>query len=238
MEIPLIGDENSGIWKVQKLKPVTFLHADNMAFLRWMKSELMYKYFHLAIVDPPYGIDAGKLNFGSMAAERTDEWKEINRSTWDSEVPDQEYWDLLTYVSRNIIAWGGNYFTKELDWSGRCFGLWDKGTDKMSFAFGELALTTFDRNPFRIAKPRNSKGEDDGDKRHRTQKPVYIYDYLHLNFVEKNQRVLDTHGGSFTHAIAASKNNINLTIMDREERYFNDGVEAYKQGTVKGRFAF
>lgn len=215
-----------GIWQIEERKPVTFIYADNMAFLRWCKEQMMWKYFHLGIVDPPYGIDVTTMNLGGTK----DTVRNYERGTWDGEVPTQEYWNLLWYCCRNLIVWGGNYFVSKLGHipDGRCFITWDKGNDKMSFAAGELALTTFDKNAVIIRRSRNAKSIDDtGEKRHDTQKPVYLYDYIHLNFVERGQRVLDTHGGSFNHAIAAGKNNINLTIMDKEKSYFESGIEAY-----------
>lgn len=212
------------IWSIETLAPVTFIHGDNMQFLRWMKDNLKKGFYHVGIVDPPYGISVGDMKLGATANSKP---REYEMGKWDSEVPTQEYWDLLRYVCRNLIVWGGNYFTKELNWSGRCCLAWDKMNNGMSFADFELALTDFD-SVARIIRKSRSGGADDGDKRHPTQKPVYLYDYLHLNFVEKGMKVLDTHGGSFTHSIAAFQNNVNLTIMDKEKSYVESGIKAYK----------
>lgn len=238
-----------GIWQIDKLSPVTFLHADNMAFLRWCREEMMWHYFHVAIVDPPYGIGVGDMNLGATKDSKP---RDFEMGDWDGEVPTQEYWDLLFYCCRNVIVWGGNYFVSHMGQAfdyrnekitgfqnGRCFIVWDKMNDKMSFASGELALTTFDRNAVIIRRPRNAATVDgDKKKQHPTQKPVYLYDYLHLNFVERGQRVLDTHGGSFTHAIAAYKNNVNLTIMDKQKSYFDSGISKYQEQFAKPRLLF
>lgn len=224
------------IWRIEKKNSVTFLHADNIAFLRWIKEEMMMGYFHIGIVDPPYGISVGNMQLGHTKDSKP---REYERGEWDNAVPTQEYWDLLRYACRKLIVWGGNYFTKEINWSGRCFVVWDKMNDKMSFASGELALTDFDRNAVIIRRPRNAACvDDDKDKRHDTQKPVYLYDYLHLNFVERGHRVLDTHGGSFSHAIAAFKNNVNLTIMDKTQSYFEKALEVFDNASMKGRLLF
>lgn|ERR1035437_1624563 len=230
-------------------KPVTFILGDNMDYLRQCREEMKWHFFHLGIVDPPYGIGVGNMNLGATKDSKP---RNYEMGEWDNEVPTQEYWDLLNYCCRNLIIWGGNYFVSNLGQvedlriekivgipNGRCFIVWDKVTRGMSFADGELALTTFDRNAVIIRRPRNSSCvDDDKDRRHPTQKPVYIYDYLHLNFVEKGQRVLDTHGGSFSHAIAAFKNNTNLTIVEKELSYFESGLEAYDQMSTKGRLLF
>lgn len=236
MDLP----EIVGIDEVKKLSPVTFINGDNLALLRWMKEEMMYKHFHVGIVDPPYGIGVGSMNLGATKESKP---RNYEMGEWDAEIPTQEYWDLLSYVCRNVIVWGGNYFTPNYGPAkipaGRCFIFWDKMNDKMSFAAGELAITTFDRNAVVLRRSRNASSADmDGDRRHPTQKPVYLYDYIHLNFVERGQRVLDTHGGSFTHAIAAHKNNIDLTIIDRNKSYFDSGIKAYLDSSSKGRLMF
>lgn len=242
----MIDDVQPFQWEEFKKNPVTFIYGDNMDYLRWCKEQMMFKYFHVGIVDPPYGISVQNMNLGSTKDSKP---RTYERGDWDNEVPTQEYWNLLWYCCRNLIIWGGNYFTDmygKTGWNdksipitpGRCFIVWDKMNDKMSFAAGELAITTFDKNAVIIRRPRNKGGEDETEKRHDTQKPVYLYDYLHLNFVERGQRVLDTHGGSFNHAIAASKNNVNLTIIDKQRSYVESGMREYDKASQKGRLLF
>lgn len=191
-------------------------------------------YFHVGIVDPPYGVGIGDQKMG--ASKNT--VRNFEMGKWDYDVPTDEYWELLKYCCRNLIVWGGNYFTKELPFSGRCYVVWDKGNHSMSFAPSELALTTFDRNPFHVHCPRNKANDEEGERRHPTQKPVYLYDKLHLDFVERGHKVLDTHGGSFNHAIAAFKNNVELTIIEREESYFRSALKAYGAASEKPRMLF
>jgi site-specific DNA-methyltransferase (adenine-specific) len=230
-----------GIWQIQKIDNVCFLHADNMAFLRWCKEQMMFKHFHVGIVDPPYGIDVTKMNLGATKDSKP---REYERGEWDGSVPTQEYWDLLWYCCRHLVIWGGNYFTDKYGQTtndgtpapisaGRCFYAWDKKAKGMSFADAELAITTFDSNARIIQKSRNSKEDDDGDKRHDTQKPIYLYDYIHLDQDLRGKKVLDTHGGSFSHAVAAYRNRVNLTIMDKQKSYYESGIENYKNATMK-----
>lgn len=238
-----------GIIDCKHLDPVTFINADNLSFLRYLANEMKRGYYHLGIVDPPYGIDASNMGLGMTAEDKKN--VDYERGDWDKETPTQEYWDLLKYCCRNLIVWGGNYFVSNFGRTtnpntelpdpipnGRCFGIWDKGNDKLDFAPCELMLTTFDRNSFIIRRSRGNHGEYESKKRHDTQKPVYVYDYLHLNFVEKGQRVLDTHGGSFNHAVAAYKNNVNLTIIDKCESYYLRGIENFKEKSQRGRLMF
>lgn len=216
-------------------RPVTFILGDNMQYLRWCKDNMKKGYFHVGIVDPPYAIEVGKMNLGATKDSKP---RDYEMGNWDNAVPTQEYWDLLRYCCRELIVWGGNYFTKEFDWSGRCFYVWDKKNNGMSFADCELALTTFDKNARVIPKSRALTSDGDGEKRHPTHKPSYLYEYLHLQHELKGKRVLDTHGGSFSHAVAAYKENVNLTIIERQESYFRSGVANYKEASQKGRLLF
>ena len=224
-----------------------FILGDNMQYLRWCKEQMMFKHFHFAIVDPPYGISVGDMKLGAKSTQAHKE-KKFETGAWDNEVPTQEYWDLLWYCCQNVIAWGGNYFLNE--WgrvadnhgritgmpSGRCFLFWDKKKYDLDFADGELALTTLDANARSIMKARNGKEDEfEGDKRHPTQKPIYVYDFIYTNYVKRGSRVLDTHGGSMSHAVAAHRNGCKLTILEANESYFQSGIENFLKSTVKAR---
>lgn len=233
------------IFDIQKVDKVTFLHADNMQFLRYMKDNMKKHYFHIGIVDPPYGISVGDMKLGATANSKP---RDYEMGDWDNEIPTQEYWDLLNYVCRDLIIWGGNYFTEQYGRctnnglqfpikAGRGFYCWDKQNNGMSFADCELALTTMDFSARIIGKSRAMKA-DDGKKRHPTHKPSYLYEYLHLQHDLKGKKVLDTHGGSFSHSIAAFKTHVELTIMDRNKSYFDSGVSAYKAINHKPTLGF
>lgn len=213
---------------------VKFVLGDNMEFMRNLKEEGKYQCFDIGIVDPPYGISVGGMNLGGTK----DTIRDYKMGDWDGAIPTKEYFELLDYVCKDWIIWGGNYFVSELTRNGRCFVVWDKLTRGLSFADGELALTTFDKSAFIIGEPRNKKRDDSTKKRHPTQKPVYLYDFLHLKFAEKGMRILDTHGGSHSHAIAAYKNNIELTIIERDRSYYDSGIQAFDQEFSKNRIRF
>lgn len=218
----------------QFINGTQFVFGDNMAILRWMKEEMMLGFFHVGIVDPPYGISVGNMKLGATKDSLP---RNYEMGDWDSAVPTQEYWDLVRYVCRNIIVWGGNYFTKEFNWSGRCFYVWDKKNNGMSFADAEIALTTYDESARIIPKARNLS-IDDGEKRHPTHKPSYLYEYLHLQHNLRDLRVLDTHGGSFSHAIAAYKTGAKLLIIDKNKGYYESGIVAFKASSQSGRLPF
>ena len=249
--------KTNGIYRIERREKIDFIHGDNMDFLRWCKDQMLFKYFHIGIVDPPYGISVGDMKLGATKDSKP---RDYEMGQWDGAVPDLEYWYLLDYSCRDLIIWGGNYLTSsncniyEITYSdgkklylqdirgvnktgitdinfsrcvrpGRCFYIWDKKAHGMSFADCELATTTLDCSARVIPKSRALKSSD-GDKRHPTHKPAYLYEYLHLEHELRGKKVLDTHGGSFSHAQAAFREGVKLTIMDKEESYFLSGLKA------------
>lgn len=179
--------------------------ADCMDIMR----EYPDKYFDLAIVDPPYGIgeDGGKCR--TRGSKRTNG----EAKGWDKEPPPMEYFVELRRVSRHQIIWGGNYFADKLPAS-RCWLYWQKdmGGD---FADGELAWTSFDR----VLKQFRKRSESHG-RIHPTQKPVKLYDWTLRNYAKPGQRVLDTHMGSGSIAIAAHYAGMDFTGIELDTDYF------------------
>lgn len=167
-------------------------------------------YFDLAIVDPPYGIgeDGGKCR--TRGSKRTNG----EAKGWDKEPPPMEYFVELRRVAKHQIIWGGNYFADKLPAS-RCWIYWQKdmGGD---FADGELAWTSFDR----VLKQFRKRSETHG-RIHPTQKPVELYKWTLANFAKPGMRVLDTHLGSGSHAIAAHYAGIHLTAYEIDADYFH-----------------
>jgi site-specific DNA-methyltransferase (adenine-specific) len=229
---------DGAIYEHTRIGTVDFLHADNMLFLKWAKENMLYKHFHVAIVDPPYGIGVTDMNMGTDKKMREALDAKYESGDWDDKIPTKEYFELLSYVARQEIIWGGNYFTEHLAWSGRSFVVWDKMLSYKAFSHAELALTTFDQNAVIVPYARGRLEKQDEGRRHRTQKPVYVYDYLHLTYVQKGWRILDTHGGSFSHAIAALKNGNHLVIMDIQRSYYEAGIQAAMETLKKPRIMF
>ena len=170
-------------------------------------------YFDLAIVDPPYGIDkkfkggkTGKMNFN-----------EVVKKEWDK-LPSDEYFKELFRVSKNQIIWGGNYFNLQPT---RCFIVWDKKiSEDFSLAMCELAWTSFDKIA-KIYKKYNPKG----GKIHPTQKPVKLYEWLLQNYAKEGDKILDTHLGSGSIAIACHNLGFNLTACELDKEYYEKAME-------------
>jgi len=195
------------------------IQAFNIDCMEFMKDK-PDNYYDLAIVDPPYGIgDKFKSGVNSKM-----NFKEIPQKGWDL-APTNEYFAELLRASRNQIIWGGNYFDLPPT---RCFVVWDKLISvDFSLAMCEYAWTSFDK----IAKI--YKLSNHGDRIHPTQKPVKLYRWLLSNYAKPNDKILDTHGGSFSSAIACHMEGFDLDICELDEDYFNDAVKRFKLNTIQ-----
>lgn len=217
---------------------ITFYNADNLEIMRDFKD----KEFDLAIVDPPYGIGAGSVNFQSGTRKRLSKFHKIN--DWDNAIPLEEYWKELFRISKNQIVWGGNYMTEFLPPS-RCWVFWDKGTGDNSYADGELAWCSFDKVVKKFTKfwsGGNAKEKGDLDRVHPTQKPVALYEWLLNNYANENDKIIDTHLGSASIAIAIEKanrldkKNLSFVGIEIDKEYYEAGLKRYinfcQQGTL------
>ncbi len=178
---------------------IELLHIDCMEYMRGLPD----KAFDLAIVDPPYGI--------GIAANPVRQMHE--RKVWDAAIPTPEYFDELRRVSVDQIIWGGNYFPLPPT---QCFLVWDKAQPfDFSLAMCEQAWTSF-RQP---AKMLRLPIAAERGKIHPTQKPVALYRWLLKNYAKPGQRILDTHLGSGSIAIACDIEGFDLVGCEIDADY-------------------
>lgn len=208
-----------------------YLNISNECNLELMK-RYEDKHFDLAIVDPPYGYGDKKtdiLNFRQKEQHR--DW---------NVAPTNEYFKELFRVSKNQIIWGGNYFPFIWNYGGRCFVYWHKGNPVENFADGELAWTSFDKNAkqFDYRYYGNLEGKTStSTKFHPTQKPIALYQWLMQNFAKEGDKILDTHLGSGSIAIALDslnkieKMNLTLTACELDEKYFKSAIDRIENET-------
>jgi site-specific DNA-methyltransferase (adenine-specific) len=186
--------------------------------------KLMARYednhFDLAIVDPPYGYGDAKtdiLNF-----RQTEQHREWNVA------PNDDYFKELFRVSKNQIIWGGNYFPFIWDFGGRCFIYWHKGNPVPNFADGELAWTSFDKNAkqYDYRYYGNLEGNTSASKKfHPTQKPISLYEWILMNFAKEGDKILDTHLGSGSIAIACHNLGYDLTACELDKEYYDAAIK-------------
>src|SRR5690606_1961437 len=189
-------------------------------------AEFPDKFFDLAIVDPPYGINFAKTHTGNG-------WIVRESKDWDKEIPSAEYFEELRRASKNQIIWGANYMTEHLPPSmGWIF--WDKGQRNVSLADGELAYTSYHRALRVFTRPRAAhKAEDDKTAGNRppTQKPVKLYKWLLKNYANQGYKILDTHLGSGSSRIAAYDMGFDFWGYEIDADYFRDQEKRFRQHT-------
>jgi site-specific DNA-methyltransferase (adenine-specific) len=182
--------------------------------------------FDLAIVDPPYGLEDWN-DRGSNKNICDKQHMDLDKiKKWEKAFPYEEYFHDLFRVSKNQIVWGGNHF---LDYLGKTKQIivWDKTIRGMHFNDCEIAWCSNIKEACRIY----TQTANDKNRIHPTQKPVKLYSWLLRNYAEKGQRILDTHGGSFSSAIAAHYFGVDMVICEIDEDYFKAGKERFERET-------
>ena len=165
--------------------------------------------FDLAIVDPPYGMPSFGTQTGGINKRSGYQTNEVR--AWDI-APPEEYFSELERVSKNRIIWGGNYFNLPPT---RGIIAWDKFQYNPKFSAVELAWTSFQK-PSKILRLRSA----DSNRIHPTQKPVSLYKFLLNHYAEEGDKILDTHLGSASSAIACHDMGFDFTGYELNKEYF------------------
>ena len=204
---------------------ITITNEDNMLLM----ARYPDNYFDLAIVDPPYGIGMSKGTMSSNKQKNISSKRDYMSKDWDSKIPSDEYFKELFRVSKNQIIWGGNYMIENL-YNTSCFVVWDKkSNDGSNFADAEIAWTSF-KTAIRVFKydwigfgylnnPQKEK------KTHPTQKPVQLYSWLLKTYGKAGDKILDTHLGSGSIAIACHDYGFELTACELDKEYYDKAIQ-------------
>lgn len=210
----------------------------NMDCLEGMKG-FPDKFFDLAIVDPPYGINhankAGKMSgqqYGNAAAPK----RSYTSKDWDLNIPKEDYFSELRRVSKNRIIWGGNYMVEYLDASAGWI-VWDKVNGENGFSDCELAYTSFNKGLRKLELMWNGMLQHDMSNKeeriHPTQKPVKLYKWLLKNYAKEGDKILDTHMGSQSSRIAAYNMGFDYWGFELDREYFEAGNKRFKEQTAQ-----
>ena len=198
-------------------------NEDNMELM----SRYPDKYFDLAIVDPPYGIDVTNQSQGKGGgvAKKI----EYKKTDWDKSAPNEEYFKELIRVSKNQIIWGANHFISRIPFDSSCWIVWDKDNGETDFADCELAWSSF-KTAVRMFKwkwsgmlQQNMKNKE--QRIHPTQKPAALYKWILQNYANEGDKILDTHLGSGSIAIACHDLGFNLTACELDTDYYNAAIK-------------
>mgnify|MGYP002345715063 FL=1 len=195
------------------------------------------KAFDLAIVDPPYGIERFKTaqNETTGVYAKRGSWKVGDAKNWNNEKPSKEYFEELFRVSKNQIIWGANNF--ELPTT-EYFCVWDKQQYMPNFASAELAWVSMGlKKPAKVFRysihQENANREKEGGKFHPTQKPVKLYKWLLHNYAKPGDRILDTHLGSGSSAIAAHYGGFDFVGCELDKDYYDAACKRFKEQTAQ-----
>ena len=209
---------------------VRLLHGDCMDLMR----ETPDNFYQLAIVDPPYFSEYAKQNYTGADVTKMG----IKRQTkkiehW--EIPNKDYFDELLRVSKNQIIWGCNYYAKHIESFGRI--VWDKANDSSTFSKCELASHSFGLRVdcFRFMWNGMLQGDMKNKQKriHPTQKPIQLYEWLLINYANEGDKILDTHLGSASSAIAAHRLKFDFTGIELDDEYYTAAVKRFKQQTAQ-----
>jgi site-specific DNA-methyltransferase (adenine-specific) len=191
-------------------------------------------FYELAICDPPYGIGvnkgghslAGNGNFkgGNFKVKS----KKYLGGEWDNKRPSFEYFNELKRVSKNQIIWGGNYFADLLNPSS-CWLVWDKDNGESYQADCELAWSSFKTSvrkySFRWWGLLQGDMKNKEIRIHPTQKPKQLYKWILDNYAKEGDKILDTHLGSGSIAIACHDYKFDLTACELNKEYYDAAVK-------------
>ena len=213
---------------------ITITNEDNMELM----ARYPDNYFDLAIVDPPYGIGAsadtrvgGSYTVNLGGVKKKVAAKAYTPKDWDFQKPTLEYWQELKRVSKNQIVWGGNYFASTLE-DTSCWIVWNKRNGDNNNADCELAWTSFKTAVRMFDWKWNGMLQQNMNNKeqriHPTQKPVALYKWLLDKYAKEGDKILDTHLGSMSIAIACADYGFELTGCELDKEYFDKGVQRIK----------
>lgn len=242
--------------------------TDNISVFCVDNMELMTNYsdnyFDLGLPDIEYGIGASapskkkkriKQKSGAYLPVKQADYGEKD---WDMKMSPPEYFDQLFRVSKNQIIWGANYYPNLP--GGRI--VWDKmhaeGQDQYSC---EIAYQSFNmrtdivyymwsgmmqgvycgRDRVRAMKQQGNKKLNE-KRYHPTQKPVILYEWLLMNYAKNGDKIIDTHGGSLSLALAVNKlnkidgMNLSLVVCENDKEIFNTAVNRFNSQKIVSLF--
>ena len=180
--------------------------------------------FDLAIVDPPYGLERFKKG-GSVVNKYGDENKH-----WNNIKPKKEYFTELFRISKKQIIWGANNFNLP---TSEYFVVWQKGNAlDFSFAMVEMAWTNI-KKPAKLFKHLHVQNKD--KRIHPTQKPVKLYEWLLMNYAKEGNKILDTHLGSGSIAIACHNLGYDLTGYELDKEYYDNAIKRITEHQAQTR---
>lgn len=225
---------------------VKLLNIDCMEYMKTLPD----KAFDLAIVDTPYGRgEDGGVNRSHNVIQKGGSVLHCSspihaKKSWDKEPPSKEYFDELMRVSTHQIIFGANYMPVNLRGG---MIIWDKLNDGSDQSDAEIAYCSLTdkvemaRYMWRGMMQGDSVGsfKQQGNKKlnekiiHPTQKPVKLYEWLLMKYANPSMRILDTHLGSGSSAIAAHYFGCDFVGCEIDQGYYQAAVARFERETAQ-----
>jgi site-specific DNA-methyltransferase (adenine-specific) len=228
-------------------------NIDCMEFMATCKD----KEFDLAIVDVPYGIGESMNDNASRGKARgglnNSAWgysKAYTKKDWDKEPPNHKYFEELFRISKHQIIFGANHFMSRLyiaapmmkNIDSPCWIVWDKQNGDNDFADCELAWTSFKTAVRKVKYKWHGMLQADMKNKevriHPTQKPMKLYLWLLENYANKEMKIIDTHLGSGSSAIAAHYFGCDFVGLEIDKEYFDNAIKRIKNETAQTQLPF
>lgn len=202
---------------------ITITNEDCMELLKRTPD----KFYDIALVDPPYGIgiDGQKKSINKNPKHNR---KEHIKKSWDTSIPNEEYFKELQRVSKNQIIWGGNYFTEYLKPT-KAWIFWYKGQRDLTMSDGEMAWTSFEQVTRQVEINRAELIKQ--NTFHPTEKPIKLYKWILDKYAKQGDKILDTHLGSGSIAIACHDYGFDLTCCELDKDYYEKAIQRIKNHT-------
>ena len=229
-----------------KFENITLINGDCMDYMQTLPDNA----YDLAIVDPPYGVGSvtymphkrestsggfidhfeivvATLDLNQRKKTKVDVCnshntkKTMNHFGDENVSPSPDYFRELFRVSKHQIIWGGNYFLLP---PSRGYVVWKKRIpENFSMAMCEFAWLSFNTNAKVVEINQMSTKTD--VRFHPTQKPIDLYKWLLKNYANVGDKILDTHLGSGSSAIACHDYGFEMTGIEIDKDYFNAAKE-------------
>jgi len=200
---------------------INITNEDNMELM----SRYQDNHFDLAIVDPPYGL--GISGQKEQKKGKKSDRKYHKEKGWDNAIPTQEYFKQLFRISKNQIIWGANYFVEHLNKGTKGWVVWDKAQYGLTMSDCELAYSSFNK-PTRVYI-KNRAVLINQNTIHPTEKPIKLYEWLLINYAKEGDKILDTHLGSGSIAIACHNLGYDLTACELDKEYYEAAMKRIKE---------
>ena len=201
---------------------IKLLNTDCMEYMKGLEDNA----FDLAIVDPPYGMENKK----GQATSRIKKYGQL--ASVNDNKPEKEYFKQLFRVSKNQIIWGYNHLSDLLP-SCREFIFWYKNNPVPTYSDGELAWSSFQKTAKCFHHPYFGAINADVSRVHPTQKPIKLYEWLLSNYTKEGDRILDTHLGSGSSAIAAHYGGFDFVGCELDEDYYKAACKRFDNETAQ-----